>query len=103
MTPTELQRALAQPEPPVVLDVRQPEELALARLEGVLHVPMGEIPGRVDDLPRDRPLVVMCHHGVRSAHVVAFLRQAHGFEQVENLEGGIDAWSCDVDPGVPRY
>jgi rhodanese-related sulfurtransferase len=64
---------------------------------------MGEVPGRVAELPRDRPIVVMCHHGVRSAHVVAYLREAHGFEQVVNLSGGIDAWSCDVDPRVPRY
>lgn len=103
MTPAEVQAALSAGQDVVILDVRQPEELALASLPGVLHIPMGEVPGRVDELPRDRTLVVMCHHGVRSAQVVGYLRQVHGFERVENLGGGIDAWSCEVDPRVPRY
>lgn len=103
MTPTEVQAARARGDDLVLLDVREPEELALASLPGVLHVPMGQVPGRAAELPRDRTIVVMCHHGVRSAHVAAYLRQMHGFERVENLDGGIDAWSCDVDPRVPRY
>ncbi len=103
MTPAEVQAALSAGQDVVILDVRQPEELALASLPGVLHIPMGEVPGRLDELPRDRTLVVMCHHGVRSAHVVGFLRQVHGYERVENLAGGVDAWSCEVDPRVPRY
>ncbi len=103
MTPAEVHTARAQGVDLVLLDVRQPEELALASLPGVVHIPMGEVPARVAELPRDRPIVVMCHHGVRSAHVVAYLREAHGFEQVANLSGGIDAWSCDLDPRVPRY
>jgi len=63
---------------------------------------MREIPGRLPELDRDRPIVVMCHSGVRSRHVAAFLL-ANGFEQVFNLDGGIDAWSTDVDPELPRY
>lgn len=103
MTPMEVHAARAGGDDLVILDVREPEELELASLSGVLHIPMGEVPGRAGELPRDRTIVVMCHHGVRSAHVAAYLRQVHGFERVENLSGGIDAWSCDVDPGVPRY
>jgi rhodanese-related sulfurtransferase len=63
---------------------------------------MREIPGRLDELDRDRPIVVMCHAGVRSRHVAAFLI-ANGFEHVFNLDGGVDAWSTDVDPKIPRY
>lgn len=103
MTPTQLEAALAAGHDLVVLDVREPEELERASLPGALHVPMGQLPARAAELPRDRLLVVMCHHGVRSAHAVAYLREAHGFEHLENLSGGIDAWSCDVDPRVPRY
>jgi len=84
------------------LDVREPEELAICRLEGALHIPMAEIPARCDSLPRDRPLVVFCHHGIRSAHVVRFL-DAKGFANAVNLSGGIHAWSVEVDPQLPRY
>ena len=86
----------------VLLDVREPEEIATASLAGAVAIPMGEIPARVDELPRDVPLIVMCHAGVRSAHVVAFL-ESRGFTNAVNLAGGIDAWSTHVDPGVPRY
>lgn len=103
MTPAEVQAARRRGDDLVILDVREPEELALASLPGALHVRMGEVPARAGELPRDRLVVVMCHHGVRSAHVAAYLREVHGFERVENLEGGIDAWSRDVDPAVPRY
>jgi len=86
----------------VLLDVREPDELALAALDGVVHVPMHEIRARLDELPRDREIVVMCHGGVRSDSVARFLR-AEGFPRVSNLAGGIDAWSCEVDPATPRY
>jgi rhodanese-related sulfurtransferase len=85
-----------------VLDVREARELDVCRLEGALHVPMAEIPARTDDLPTDRLLVVICHHGARSQMVVDFLRSA-GFDNAVNLDGGIDAWACDVDPSMPRY
>lgn len=90
----------------VLLDVREPWELALARLElpglTLRHVPMHELPSRLDELDPAQPVVCICHHGARSAQVVAFLqRQGHG--QAYNLDGGIDAWSALVDPGVPRY
>jgi len=86
----------------VLLDVREADELALAALPGALHVPMDEVPERLHELPRDKPIIVMCHGGVRSARVVRYLRQ-QGFERVSNLAGGIEAWSCEIDPSVPRY
>jgi rhodanese-related sulfurtransferase len=85
-----------------VLDVREARELNVCRLEGALHIPMAEIPARTNDLPTDRLLVVICHHGARSEMVVDFLRSA-GFDNVVNLDGGIDAWACDVDQSMPRY
>jgi rhodanese-related sulfurtransferase len=85
-----------------VLDVREARELSVCRLEGALHIPMAEIPARTDDLPTDQLLVVICHHGARSEMVVDSLRSA-GFDNVVNLDGGIDAWACDVDQSMPRY
>ncbi|MCA3240308.1 MAG: sulfurtransferase [Rubrivivax sp.] len=90
----------------VLLDVREPWELALARVElpelPLRHVPMHEIPGRLAELDPAQPVVCICHHGVRSAQVVAFL-QRQGWAHAYNLDGGIDAWSALVDPAVPRY
>jgi rhodanese-related sulfurtransferase len=77
-------------------------ELDICRLEGALHIPMAEIPAQSDNLPTDQLLVVICHHGARSQMVVDFLRSA-GFDNAVNLDGGIDAWACDVDPSMPRY
>ena len=87
---------------PILLDVREPEELAVAAVAGVVHIPMAEIPARLADLDRDRHIVCMCHGGVRSRRVAEFLA-ANGYEQVSNLAGGIDAWSQQVDPNIPRY
>jgi len=89
-------------EPVVLLDVREPEEVALARLPGSVHIPMGEIPGRLHELDPDAQIVVYCHHGIRSANVAAYLVQ-RDFTDVANLAGGIDAWSLTVDPSLPRY
>ena len=97
-----LTRLRQEAEPPVVLDVREPRELAVCALPGALHIPMGEIPARMGELPADRELVVMCHHGMRSMQVTQFLRHM-GFEHVRNLAGGIDAWAARVDPDMPRY
>ena len=84
------------------LDVREDSELAICRIEGALHIPMGEIPERADSLPKDRPLIVLCHHGMRSANVQQYL-EAKGFKNLMNLSGGIHAWSLEVDPAVARY
>jgi rhodanese-related sulfurtransferase len=82
--------------------VREPAEHSAASIAGAVLIPMREIPARLTELDRDTEIVVFCHHGSRSAMVVQFLR-AQGFEKAINMAGGIDAWSIEVDPGVPRY
>lgn len=100
--PAELKRALDANVPVVLLDVRQPEEYALCALPGSVLIPLGELAGRVDEVPDDgTPVVVYCHHGVRSLTGAAILRAA-GREAL-SLAGGIDRWSLSVDPAVPRY
>ncbi len=90
----------------LLLDVREPWEVALAHIDlpGVtrLDMPMNTVPSRMAELDRSQPIVCICHHGGRSAQVVAFLlRQGH--DRVYNLAGGVDAWSTQVDSAVPRY
>lgn len=86
----------------ILLDVRELHELAVASVAASVHIPMAQIPGRLDELDRNRTIVVMCHGGMRSMQVAGFLSH-QGFESVVNLDGGIDAWSREVDPGIPRY
>jgi adenylyltransferase/sulfurtransferase len=104
VSPRELRDRLEGGEPPFLLDVREPYEWAIGNLEdrGAVLVPMGELSRRLDELPRDRPLVVYCHVGVRSAMVVASLR-SRGFRDAANLRGGYLAWADEVDPSLPRY
>jgi sulfur-carrier protein adenylyltransferase/sulfurtransferase len=85
----------------VLLDVREPGELAICQVPGSLHIPMREIPARVWELP-DQHLLVLCHHGRRSGRVTQFLR-ANGLEQVTNVAGGINAWAEQIDPSLARY
>ncbi|MGB0743750.1 MAG: rhodanese-like domain-containing protein [Opitutales bacterium] len=86
----------------ILLDVREHSELKISRIEGALHIPMGEIPGRAKALPREHPVIILCHHGMRSANVQQYL-EAKGFQNIINLAGGIHAWSLEVDPNVPTY
>jgi rhodanese-related sulfurtransferase len=86
----------------VLLDVREPDELARARLPEAVHIPMRQVPARIDEIPPEKTVVVMCHSGGRSARVAQFLADS-GFERVFNLRGGIDAWSTEVDGEIPRY
>ncbi len=86
----------------VLLDIREPFELEIAALPFARHVPMREIPTNLAQLERDVPLVIMCHSGARSRYVAEFLIGS-GFDNVFNLKGGIDAWSTEIDPLVPRY
>lgn len=102
IAPGALAARLTAAEGPVLLDVREEWELRIARLEPCVHIPMADVPDRLDELDREGELVVFCHHGHRSRQVVAFLKQC-GFSRVLNLAGGIDAWSTDVDPTVPVY
>ncbi|WP_236024834.1 rhodanese-like domain-containing protein [Arenibaculum pallidiluteum] len=85
-----------------VLDVREPWELDICRLPDSLDIPLSVLTERTDALPRDRTLVVVCHHGARSAHATAWLRR-NGFENAVNLGGGIDAWARRVDPNMRTY
>jgi rhodanese-related sulfurtransferase len=86
----------------LLLDVREPFEIATCAVAGSTHVPMRQIPEALSDLPRDRLVLVLCHHGGRSLRVTQFLR-ANGFAQVSNVAGGIDAWAQQIDPTLPRY
>lgn len=84
------------------LDVREDQELEICRIEGALHIPMGEIPERFEQLPTDTTIVVFCHHGMRSYNVQQYLL-AKGMTQVVNLAGGIHAWAVQVDPEITQY
>jgi rhodanese-related sulfurtransferase len=101
MSPRELREWLASDDAPFLLDVREGWEFDISRIEGSRHIPMGEISGRVSELEPASEVVVICHHGARSAHVADALSR-FGFERVFNLAGGLDAYS-DVDPGVRKY
>lgn len=101
ITPGELKEKLDRGEEPVLLDVREPWEFALARIEGSRLVPMAEVLDRLPELDPHTETVVICHHGARSAYVTQVLDRS-GFESVYNLEGGLDAYSF-VDDSVARY
>ena len=102
ITPRELRDRLGKGENLFLLDVREPWEYALAKLEGSQLIPLGTLPQSLGKLDRNAEIVAYCHHGMRSADAVGFLLQ-QGFPQVKNLVGGIDAWSVQVDSTVPRY
>jgi rhodanese-related sulfurtransferase len=97
----ELENRHAAEETFVLLDVREPEEVATASIPWATAIPMAQIPARMHELPRDEQIVCMCHHGARSERVAEFLA-ANGYDAV-NLAGGIDAWSTAIDSDVPRY
>lgn len=92
----------ASPNDVLLLDCRQPEELAIAKVQGSLDIPMREIPGRLPEIDRARDVLVLCHSGVRSLQVAVFLAR-QGYPRVASIEGGIDAWSASVDPSIPTY
>ena len=98
----ELKRRHDAGEDLMLLDVREPEELATALISWANSIPMAQVPMRLTELPRDKPIIVMCHHGGRSDRVTQFLN-ANGYDNAVNLDGGIDAWSRRIDPDIPRY
>jgi rhodanese-related sulfurtransferase len=104
ISPPELARRLANGQSIQMIDVRQPWECEIARLAGSLLIPLNELPQRVHEVPSEPAVtvVVYCHHGVRSLSAVSYLQRL-GYQDVRSLAGGIDAWSCEVDPAVPRY
>jgi len=103
MTVHELKERLAQQgAKPVLLDVREAWELNICSLPEALHIPMGQIPERVEELDLEQELVVVCHHGVRSMRVVQYL-VSRGFSKLYNLQGGVNAWAREIDPAMQTY
>ena len=103
ITPEELKAKMDSGEELTLLDVREPQEYEIARIEGSKLIPMGDVPMRANqELDPDDYIVVICHHGVRSLNVTNWLRQ-QGFERAQSMRGGIDRWSRTVDPKVPTY
>jgi rhodanese-related sulfurtransferase len=103
ITPEEVKTKLDQNEEVTLLDVREPWECETARIAEAKLVPMGDVPSRAhQELDPEDHIVVICHHGVRSMSVTAWLRQ-QGFEKAQSMRGGIDAWSRRVDGNVPTY
>jgi rhodanese-related sulfurtransferase len=102
LSAAEVSERLKQGDQIMLLDVREPTELKLAALAGTTDIPMNAIPMRAEELPKDKDIVVMCHHGMRSMQVAIYLERL-GFDKLYNLRGGIDAWSREVDPSIPTY
>jgi sulfur-carrier protein adenylyltransferase/sulfurtransferase len=102
VTPIALKASIDRGEEILLVDVREPYEYELCHLEGATLIPLGQLRARMNDLKKEKEMIVYCHVGVRSTQAVAFLRQA-GFSNARNLQGGIDAWSRQVDSNVPRY
>ncbi len=104
-SPQDIQRRIDAGEPLVLIDVREPEEFAITRIEGATLIPMRSIPASLQQLEAkagEAILIVFCHHGVRSLNVVHWLRE-QGVPSCQSMAGGIDAWSVMVDASVPRY
>ncbi len=102
ITATELQEKVQDSDDLFLLDVREPFEFEYGNISGSVLIPMNQIQQKLAELPADREIVVICHHGVRSQMVAEFLEHS-GFTQIYNLSGGIDAWSQEVDSRVSRY
>ena len=102
MTVKELKQKLDSGEQLKVIDIREPYEVEIASI-GAQHIPMGEIVDRKDELPKDQPVVIHCRSGKRSAAVIETLNELHGFDNLYNLKGGINAWAEEIDPDIPTY
>ena len=105
ISPDDANKAISAGKKAVLIDVREPEEVAVAKIEGAELIPMQSIPAHLQTLEAladNANLLVICHHGVRSLYVVNWLR-SQGIENCFSVAGGIDRWSTDVDPSVSRY
>jgi rhodanese-related sulfurtransferase len=104
ISPRELMEKLRSAKPPRLLDVREPEEHQMVALPGSTLIPLGALPWRLEEIEdwKDEEIVVYCHHGIRSLHAIGQLRSS-GFRKLHNLAGGIDRWTMEVDPTLPRY
>jgi rhodanese-related sulfurtransferase len=98
----DLKERIERQEPLLLLDVREPQEYQYARIENSVLIPLNQIPQRMTELDPVQETVLICHHGVRSQMAAQFLVKS-GFQNIANLSGGIDAWSCECDDSVPRY
>ncbi|MBT2559536.1 rhodanese [Hymenobacter sp. ISL-91] len=103
LTPEALHARLQSGENLQLIDVRQPEEFEFCRIEGSVLLPLGELASRADEVPDDGPVVLICHHGVRSMQALAYLQHRFQLDNLLNLRGGIDAWSRRVDSSVALY
>jgi rhodanese-related sulfurtransferase len=101
ITPSELQQLLAGEDPPLLVDVREPVEAEIARIAGSLLVPMGSLPHRLQEIPKDRTIALYCHAGARSLYAGEWLAR-QGYD-VLSLAGGIDRWATEVEPAMRRY
>lgn len=102
LSPAELRERMERDRELQLIDVREAAEHEIASIEGARLLPLSRFPEWADQLNPEAEIVFMCHHGIRSAQVCAYLAR-QGFRRLYNLSGGIDAWSCEVDPKVPRY
>jgi len=98
----EVKRRLDAGEKLVLVDVREPQEHALSQIEGAMLIPMGSIPANLQKLDSDEEVICFCHHGMRSLDVANWLR-SRGVSSAKSMSGGIDRWSLEIDPNVPRY
>ena len=103
ITATELKKRLDEGEDIQLIDVRQPDENAFAKIEGAKHIPLGEVVNRMDEIDETNETVVHCTAGGRSAKAIEALQRAGYQGDLKNLVGGISAWSNEVDPNVPKY
>ena len=103
ITATELKQRLESGEPVQIIDVREPDEYAIARIPDSKHIPLGQVVNRMSEIDPDMDTVVHCKMGGRSAKAIEALRRAGFTGRLTNLKGGITAWSNEVDPGVPKY
>ena len=102
ITPRQIKERLDRGEKLLLVDVREPHEHSLCRIEGAVLIPMGAIPANLQKLDTDEDVICFCHHGMRSLDVANWLRQ-QGVNSAKSMAGGIDRWSIEIDPKVPRY
>ena len=102
-SPTQLQQHLDKSETrPLLLDVREPWEFEYCHIEGSVLIPMRELPGEMDQFDPDQEIVMICHHGIRSRQMGYYMEQA-GFQNIINLDGGVEQWARDIEPSMKRY
>lgn len=102
MAPLQLKSYLGQATSPLLLDVREPWEFDICSIDNSILIPMGQIPTKLEQLNPQQEIVVICHHGIRSAQVCHYLEH-QGFDQLINLSGGVEAWARDVDINMAVY